>query len=446
MLNIVTRGAITLLMLLSGAGAPLTIASENRTGSNPSADDTPIVYVVQRGDTLLDIAKKYLIEIPAYRIVQRENRVGSPALLLTGKKLLIRRSLLKHTAAEARILSVRGNVQIADNGGSVRARNGQIVSEGSRLSTSDSSFVTLSLSNGSQISLPSNSNVRIRLLRRYTLGGSLDYDFDVIKGGSRSMVTPLKSSDDRYRVRTPKAVSAVRGTDFQSRHDAALKQDFAEVIDGQLSVDDGVRAVTDLPAGEGLALTDDGNAIRETLLPEPKLIEPGKLQVDPDVIFAASPSAGENGYRFLLAADAGFVDQVADIVTKENNARFPDIGNGNYFVRARSISANGLQGKPVTFGFKRRLNGVKGSSNAQANGYGFKWLGEGDGVRQFHFQMFRGTPNGLAMVDETALDKAEITISDLPAGDYFWRVGAVQFLDNEVTTNWTDFEKLNVAP
>lgn len=440
------RVGVIILTLINAAGGAPAIAAESRPGGNADADDAPIVYIVRRGDTLIALARKYLISIPAYQIVQRENHVSNPVLLPTGKKLLIRRSLLKHTPAEARILSVRGNVNVTDGGREMRAKSGQILSEGSRLSTSDSSFVTLALSNGSQVSLPSNSDVRIRLLRRYQLGGSLDYDFDVLQGGTRSKVNPLKSGDDRYRVRTPKAVSAVRGTDFQSRYDPAADRDFAEVIEGQLGVGGASGPVADLPAGEGLALTSDGKAIREALLREPQLIDPGKLQVNSDVTFAAAPSAEEKGYRFLLATDAGFVDQIADLVTSDNSARFQNIENGVYFIRARAVSANGIQGKPVTFAFKRRLNAVKGSIDSQAGGYGFKWLGAGEGVRHFHFQLFRGAPNGIAMVDETAANIAEISITDLPPGDYFWRVGAVQFLDNEVTTNWTDFEKLVVAP
>lgn len=446
MTHIASRAALLLLVLFHGASLCPANAAENLPGTNPGTDDAPILYIVQRGDTLIAIAKKYLVNIPAYRIVQRENNVRRPMHLQTGKKLLIRRSLLKHMPAQARVISVRGNVNITDADGPMPAKNGQILSEGNRLTTSDASFITLSLSNGSQISLPSNSDVRIRLLRRYQLGGNLDYDFDVIKGGSRSKVTPFKSSEDRYRVRTPKAVSAVRGTDFQSRFDPAANRDFAEVVEGRLGVANGAAPPADLPAGEGLVLISDGTAIRENLLPEPRLIDPGKLQVNSDVIFAAAPSADENGYRILLAADAGFIDQIADIVTTEPTARFQNIGNGNYFVRAHAISAHGLQGKPVTFAFKRRLNAVKGGTESGADGYGFKWISEGEGTRRFHFQLFRGMPGGSAMIDETALDNPEITISDLPPGDYFWRVGAVQFLDNEAATNWTDFEKLTVAP
>ncbi|NJM49793.1 MAG: LysM peptidoglycan-binding domain-containing protein [Sphingomonadales bacterium] len=412
-----------------------------------AADSDTISYTVKRGDTLIALGKSYLNAPGHYRIVQRDNAIRNPRYLPIGKTILIRRDLLKYTPANARILSVRGNVTLRSATGSGAAQNGQAVSEGIRITTGPSSFVTLGLGNGSRISLPSNSDVRVRLLRSYVLGGSIDYDFDIIKGGTRSTVVPHKNKDDRYRVRTPKAVSAVRGTDFQSRYEEDSSRDFAEVVEGALAVEtSGNAARTDLPAGQGLALSNDRGMTRESLLPEPALIDPGKMQVNPAIMFTANPGANESGYRFTLSSDAGFVDQIADIITPDVQASFDGLANGNYFIRARAIAPSGIQGQPVTYAFKRRLNGVSASAGKGDDGYSFKWLSEGEGKKSFHFQLFPGQPGGTAIADEAALSAGEIIISDLPPGTYFWRVGAVQYLDSEVSTNWTDFEKLSIAP
>jgi hypothetical protein len=407
-----------------------------------TSDDGYITYVVKHGDTLIDMGKRYLNTPNSYRIVQQQNNIRDARALPVGKPIRIARNLLKYQTATAKLISVRGNVLV----GSSAASAGQSVSEGATLKTAGSSFVTLSLPNGSRVSLPSNSDLRIRLLRTYSLGGALDYDFDVTKGGASTSVTPLKSADDRYRVRTPRAVSAVRGTDFQVRYDDKTDRDFAEVIEGGLAVSIGANADTALPAGNGMAVPQSGAAIKEALLPEPKLIEPGKIQADSELLFTVDPRANETGYRLTWATDAGFVEQVADMTISGQEAKLAGIGDGNYFVRARAISENGIQGVPVTYAFKRRLNGVKASAGASNDGYSFKWQSDGQGVRKFHFQLFNGEPNGVAMVDEPALADPQIIISDLPPGNYFWRVGAVQFADGEVATNWTSFEKLAVAP
>ena len=404
-------------------------------------DDAPVRYAVRKGDTLINLGNRYLLRSETYKIVQRQNRISNPFAMPVGKILVIPRNLLKYRPATAKLVSVRGRVLA----GEAQASVGQVLNEGAAIRTTESSFATLLLDDGSRISLPSNTDIRIRRLRSYVLGGSLDYDFDVVKGGMQSAVTKHKSADDRYQVRTPKAVSAVRGTDFQSRYDPAADKDFAEVLEGALAVDAGPSKANDLPAGNGLALIPGGAVIREALLPPPTLIEPGRLQADSQVSFVANSTSLVGGFRITIAADAGFIDQVADLVIGNDKATFESIGNGNYFVRARAISENGIEGIPVTYAFKRRLNGVNASAGQGDDGYTFKWIGDGEGIRRHHFQLFRTSVTPLPIVDEASLDSDRILISDLPPGDYFWRVGVVQYLDGEVATNWVPVEKLTVA-
>jgi hypothetical protein len=416
------------------------MASAPTYAASSSEDD--ISYIVKRGDTLTGLAERYLIDTNSYKIVQRKNRIANVYALPVGKTILVPRALLKFVPAKAKVISVRGNVLADDK----PVAAGQVLGEGTRLTTSASSFVTLSLGNGSRVSLPSNSGLRIRTLRTYVLGDNLDYDFDLAKGGAQSNVVPLKSANDRYRVRTPKAVSAVRGTEFQARYDPDSNADFAEVIEGGLAVDTAGGAQLPLPAGNGLAVPANGVAITETLLAEPALVEPGLLQANPAVLFSANRAPNELGYRFTLSSDAGFVDQIADKIVTEPKVDFGSIANGNYFVRARAISANGIQGIPATYTFKRRLNGMSASAGQGDDGYAFKWQSDGEGVRKFHFQLFKDQPNGLPIADEPAMTAEQISLSDLLPGTYFWRVGSVQYLDGEVATNWTGFEKLSVTP
>ena len=416
--------AIFLSALLMSYAMPLHAAE---------TDDGAVRYTVRKGDTLVNLGDKYLTRAETYKIVQKQNRIADAHVIPVGKVLSIPRNLLKYKPAKAKLVAVRGRVLAGQDQVSI----GQILAEGTALTTAESSFATLLLDDGSRVSLPSNTQVHIRRLRNYVLGDSLDYDFDVAKGGMQSNVIKHKSGDDRYQVRTPKAVSAVRGTDFQSRYDAATDKDFAEVVEGALAVEAGSAMPTALSAGNGLALIPGGRVVREALLAPPSLIEPGKLQSDPIVRFAAGANDDVSGYRIALAADAGFVDQVADRVVGDEPATFDN--------SARAISRNGIEGVPATFAFKRRLNGVKATAGQTDEGYTFKWLGDGEGIRRHHFQLFRGNVETMPMVDEASLDGDRVSISDLPPGDYFWRVGVVQYLDVEMATNWLPIEKMTVA-
>jgi hypothetical protein len=414
------------------------IAATNIMPLHASDDDSSVRYTMRKGDTLIQFADRYLRTREDYKIVQKQNRIANPYAIPIGKIITIPRNLLQFKPANAKLISVRGHVLASAAAASV----GQILQEGASVSTGPSSFATLLLDDGSRVSLPSNSDVRIRRLRSYVLGDSLDYDFDVAKGGVRSSVVKHKSADDRYQVRTPKAVSAVRGTDFQSRFDPDIGSDFAEVVEGSLAVDAGSGGSLALPAGNGLAVKADGGVIAEALLAPPALLEPGKTQADKIVRFT---SESQSGTRYIIAADAGFIEQVADTAVADGKASFADIPNGNYFVRARAISDNGIQGMPATFAFKRRLNGVSASASRGDEGYVFRWVGESAGTQRFHFQMFRNATDQVAVVDEAGMSGDRVTLSDLPKGDYYWRVGAVQYLDGEVATNWTPMEKLSVS-
>jgi hypothetical protein len=407
----------------------------------PKTDGENIAYTIRSGDTLIALGRRYFINAEDYRIVQKRNAIADPFRIGVGRVLAIPRYVLKYKPANAKMLAVRGRVSV----GGTQAVVGQIISEGTKLTTAETSFATLLLDNGSRLSLPSNSDITISRLRTYVLGGSLDYDFAIGKGGARSSVTPLKSKDDRYKVRTPKAVSAVRGTDFQARYDPATDSDFAEVIEGGLAVGMTSKAPLALPAGNGLALPKSGNVILEALLAPPTFIKPGKFQADPTLLFTPTPDQNVSGFRYTISTDSSFIDQVADNIFATGPAEFRDIGDGNYFLRVRAISINGIQGQPATFAFKRRLNSVSATAVRDDSGFTFKWLRQGSGVSRFHFQLFNGPTDGTAMIDEAALDGDSITLSDLPPGEYQWRVGSVQYGDGEVAANWTAFEKLSVG-
>jgi predicted phage tail protein len=192
-----------------------------------------------------------------------------------------------------------------------------------------------------------------------------------------------------------------------------------------------------------LAVNADGSAIAEAMLPPLEINGAGKLQNGVDVRFALP--AQKSAIRASIARDSSFEDQVADQIISGEAADFGNLEDGNYFFRARAISANGIEGLPATYTFKRRLNSISGSAGAADDGWVFKWGGQGRGIIRYNFQLFRGNTDGTAFVDEAGLSAQQIILSELPDGDYYWRVGAIQYADGETSTNWTPFEKIIVA-
>lgn len=411
------------------------------------SDNPRISYLVKPGDTLIGLANKYFRKASDYRVVQRMNRIRNPRLISIGKKINIPFHVLKYRKSEASLSAFRGNVSIANNGRSLKPVKGLDIVEGSQLTTAAGSFLTLQLEDGSRVSMPSNSKVRVMRLRHILLTDSVDYELAVDRGRLRSKVTPFGSKPGRYRVRTPVSVSAVRGTDYRTRVDEEAGAAFSETVEGEIDVAAGSITAA-IPQGIGARAAESGDLAKAKLLTPPKLIDPAKVQSEENVNFEIASRAVAVGHRVVVSSDAGFVDIVADQQDKGNVISMTELPNGRYFAKATAISADGFEGMPANYSFKRSLNTLSGSADKSDFGFRFKWFGEGSGKRLYRFQLLRGSKTAVPIVDEAAMTVDTLTLSELPDGDYYWRVGVTQFEDddeNSVSQKWTEFEKLTVV-
>lgn len=418
------------------------------TQASTSAEDE-ISYVFRKGDTLYDLAGRYMEHRDNWRIVQQRNRIGNAHGIPPGTSIRIPTRLLKAEPLTARIIAFRGSGQLMPpSGASGPLATGQVLGPGMRLSTDANSFATIELSNGSRITLPSNTRIRIAAMRRFVLTGSVDFDFLVEQGRIETGVTPLKNAADRYRIRTPIATAAVRGTSFRVGYDGAQSPSLTEVIEGTVGVGTG-NAPTAIPIeqGFGASASANGRIAREALLPPPELIEPGKVQVDPVVALRLSPVSGAQGYHVQIARDAGFVELEREATSSTPEVEFTDIPNGRWFLRATAIAQSGLEGMPESYAMRRVLTGLSASAEAGADGgWRFRWAGSGSGKRVYHFILRPEKPGAAALIDEAGLTTDAITLSDLPPGTYLWRVGVSQYEDGAETANWLPAQKLIVAP
>lgn len=425
----------------------------NIAQAQSSASEARVEYVFKRGDTLIGLAQKYMRRSSDYVSVQRLNRIANPRFIPVGKTISIPFRLLKYRPSEASLSAFRGNVSIANDGQTITPVKGLEVVEGSRLATSAGSFLTLQLEDGSRISMPSNSKMRITRLRHILLTDSVDYELAVDSGRMRSKVTPFDKKHDRYRVRTPVAVSAVRGTDYRTRVDEETGTAYSETVEGAVDVAagnsiEGAKTVS-VPAGTGAAATVTGDLAKADLLPPPELVDPGNIQSEETLNFTVAPSAAAARYRVIISSDAGFVDVVAEQLSVSTSIDFSSIEDGRYFAKATAFGQDGFEGMPASYSFKRQLSTLSGSAGQGDFGYRFKWAGTGKGKRVYRFQLLAGDTNAIPIVDEAGLTQDVITLSDLPDGEYYWRVGVTQYSsdpeDKDVFQKWTDFEKLTVT-
>lgn len=436
-------------LLLGGIALPVTPAlaqSQNaaRTASGMIEGDT-LLYRMKQGDNLYDLAQRHMSSMSAVEKVRRLNRIANPRAVPVGTIIRIPVAYLKYTPEKARLVAWRGDVGVGKTGAPTV---GMEIGEGIAIATGQGGFVTLLLSNGSRVSIPSQSLVRIARLREYSINRALDYEIAVDKGRLQTKAAPLKNPDSRYRIRTPIAVSAVRGTEFRIKLEGDAVPSLTEVLEGTVEVAANAKAGTTTPVtkGEGLGVMRDGNKIAEDLLPPPELVRPGKVQKDEVLQFEVAPVSGAARYHAIFATDASLTEQFAETRSDTPVITYPSIPNGRYYVRVSALSPTGFEGFPSNYGFARRLSSVSGSAAPATDGSVlFKWDALGEGKIIHRFQLYRDTVESTPYIDEPGLGKSEIRLDHLPPGTWFWRVGISVFDDGAVTDSWTTAEKLIIA-
>lgn len=446
---------MTLRGIVLSAAAFLMLPSASALASSGSVSGThptdPILYTTRAGDNLYTLALRYFRRVEDYRRVQRLNAVRDPYRLPKGQVLRIPRTLLRYEPLTATVIACRGRVSILRDGQFRSASLGNAVREGDEIVTQDNAFVSFRLPDASVVSLPSQSRIDIRRLRRIPLTGGIERLFALENGRARAIVTPAQNADDSFRVSTPVAVSAVRGTEFRARYDEAGSRAATEVLKGRVWVAAAEAETQALTVGAGFGATATARRTSDAvaLLPAPVLLRPGRVQDESGLNFDVARLGGAAAYHVQVASDAGFLDIIAEASATAASVSLPPIPDGTWFVRISAIDANGMEGLPATYGFQRRLQHITTAFERRQVGryreYLFRWMVEGANTHQYRFQLMKGQPDATPMVDEAGLAVSSFVATDLPPGTYYWRVMSVQFADDHAFSKWSPVESLTIS-
>lgn len=428
---------------------PAPTAAQARTPAPPT-----ITYAVHKGDTLWQLSRRWFPGTPALTAVQRRNRIANPRRVLTGRTLIIPRSVLSDVQTFARIENHSGEVTVQPAGTAYPARTGASLGEGTVIRTGRNGFIALRLADDSVVTLPSQSAVRIARLRRVLMTGAVEREFIAETGRLRAVVTPMVDPGSTFEVRTPITVSAVRGTQFRVSYDAEAARAATEVEDGKVAFSSTRR---DTQPGSVLLVTPGSGAISDLngpgaltpLLAAPRLADPDAAQTADDLHFTAEPLPGAAGYRAQVARDAGLLDLVEEVSGPGPELTLPDLPTGTWFVRVTALDASGLEGMPRTYSFDRLRNKVAGTMGASGKGferrYLFKWNGSADGTPQYRFQLARKGDPAHPLVDEPLGTATQLTVTSLPPGEYAWRVLSLVPHGAKVIPAWSGEQTFEVA-
>nr|WP_258002328.1 FecR domain-containing protein [Burkholderia sp. WAC0059] len=428
--------ASPLLVCAFALGAPL--AAHAQSASAPSRGT--IAYTTQPGDSLYNVADRYLADPGDWTALARLNRVGTPEHLQPGHTLRLPVALLRQVSQAAGVLATSGPASRSwRNGPFLPLIEGSSLVEGDRIQTGDEGFATLELPDGTHLVILPNSLVEIGTLRQTVLTGSVDRVMNLRRGEVDSEVTHATKKDDRFQIRSPSVVAGVRGTRFRVDY-ADNGSTAVEVLDGAVGVDNAraapargvpLQASTQLVTARHGSLTPAGAAVGSPrlLLDEPTLIRAARVQSDADVYFDVKPLDGAHGYRVQIGRDAGLLDLIRDVRSDGTHVVVGPLPDGTYFVRVSAIDADGLEGMPATYAFERRRFSLSASAGAAgAHNYVFRWMaGRSASPTHYRFVLSASKDLHAPLVDRSDLPGNALTVSNLAHGVYYWTVIAEQF-------------------
>lgn len=415
----------------STAEAPASAQPAGPAGAATSGN-AEFLYRARAGDTLIGLAARLLRDPGRWRALQTRNRIAEPRRIPQGSIIRIPYDWLRITRQNARVIELVGAVTVD---GAALARSATI-EPGSTLETAANGSVTLELADGSSITLRPGSRLRIERLQRIDGAGADEALLELERGRLETEVKP-RGDMGRFEIRTPAAVSAVRGTEFRASYAAESSSGTTETLDGTVGVS-GAGAGVAVRAGFGArAAKGQPPQVPVPLLPAPALDALPALNERGSLSWEFTPVRGAATYRHQLARDAQFRLLVADTLTPAPASGIDDLADGRYWLRVRAIDPAGIEGRDALAELeqRRRLDapaalGPIGDAKRIDATTRFEWR-LAAGARGYNFQL-AGNPEFTAAAEERAIDAptagaaaVATEVTGLAAGRYWWRIAAV---------------------
>ena len=442
--------ALSLALCIAGLAATAAHADTPNTPPPPTQQGDEIAHTVQDGDTLEGLARAYLDAPRQWPLLQARNKVANPRRLQPGSVVWIPVRL--QPAESATVEFVHGAVTAQARAGDARTAvvQGGKLEEGTALLVGPDAFVAVKLADGTVVRVQAHSELQLRQLRRRGRAGSVQSVLEMRSGAVESSVPPSAEPFRRFELRTPLAVTSVRGTRFSvAMTDTGATA--ASVLNGSVAVQprqgDTPTAQPDpsaptalLSPGQGLAVAADGTVgAPRALLPAPDtsaipttLGDAGLLAIN------VPPLAGAARYEAQVAQDADFTQVLRHGRFADGQLRWKALEDGRYYLSVRALDDAGIPGVPAVLPFSVKTRPVPplyqspAPGAVVARGAAELRCTQVPGVRWFRVQVAASTASETGerawsqpVLDEQRLAECRLPIAGLPPGDYVWRVASL---------------------
>ncbi|MCR1807413.1 FecR domain-containing protein, partial [Stenotrophomonas geniculata] len=304
-------------------------------------------YRVRPGDTLWDLGGLYLKPSVRWQQLQQHNRIDNPYQLPPGQLLRFPISWLRIEPAPARVLSVRGKVELSGADGSATRAilAGEQLRIGDTVQTEGDSSVTLEFADASRLQLREYSRLRLDQLSRYGHTGMVDTRLRLQQGRASNRVTPARGPASRYIIDAPTATSSVRGTVFRVSAGDTGHVAATEVLQGKVQVGNthGKRLVQPGQASRSISADAAPDAV-SALLPAPQLRSDDVRLAPLPTLLAWDPVDGAARYRVEVVQAATPEILLFAATTADTRLAIGDLPPGQLRMLLRAVDAQGVEG------------------------------------------------------------------------------------------------------
>lgn len=413
------------------AAAAAASASAAALTDSAAAREGEYLHLLEGGDTLIGLGRRYLVDPAQWPQLQRLNQVREPRRLPIGKGLRIPLRLMRLQPVPAAVLAARGGVQ----GTSVGASGGQVLDAGGELVTDADGSVSLRLVDGTVLRLRGNS--RLRLQEAYRLPGSeaVRSGVRLEQGRAEVKAQPARAGQPGFRIQTPQGVLAVRGTEYRVSVDE--HRTVGEVLEGTVAMAAGEGAARAALVNKdfGAILTSVGVGMPLPLLAPPSLAGLPERHERPLVRLSLPPQPLARAWRVQVGRDASFDILLADVQSATPELRIAGLPDGRYPMRVRAVDAQGVEGRDAQgwLTLKARpepplLRAPEPAAVLRGSSVELAWTGSAEAAR-YHLQLARADaaePFAPALLDRRDVTGTDYRAQGLAPGRYVWRVGALR--------------------
>ena len=338
---LVTVAAAALFSLSSGViHAQQSETAERQTASIISRD-----VIVQRDDTLRTIARRELGSSSYAPLLAEFNEISESAVLSIGQIIRLpihvpaRNEAADVVFVKGTVTSIKGTV--TSNAQAMPLARGDRVELGDIISTGIDGFISIEFSTGSVVNLQPDTRAVITRLNCLPNDDSCLIDLDIEHGTIGSNVESRDGQPVEFKVNTPYASAAVRGTDFDFSADSETMT--VGVTEGNVVISAQDQEV-ELDEGFG-SLTQEGEAPGQPieLLPAP-VYRYVPTRVAPGDNVTWWDIQGVSSYAALLSSDSAARQTVADFTASDARLEPASVPAGDYYLTIRGVDENGLQG------------------------------------------------------------------------------------------------------